>query len=235
MKRGEVAVVLPALDEEGSVGDVVRGFLAQGVRVIVVDNGSRDRTASRAAEAGAEVAEEPRRGYGRACLNGISYLAIAPDPPEIVVFADCDGSLDPRDLPRLLTPIQEGVGDLVVGRRVPVGPLALPAHQRAGNRSVVLLLHALYGLRLHDVSSFRALRFSLVPSLALSETTYGLPVEMLVRAALCGARVREVDVTCRPRQSGRSKVSGHAGATIRAFLRMVRVGVALRLSASEGG
>lgn len=207
-----VAVILPALDEEAAVESVVRGFRAQADRVVVVDNGSVDRTAEVAQRSGAEVVVEPRRGYGRACLAGIDHLRAS--PPDVVAFADCDATLDPADLPRLVAALSDA--DLALGRRARVEKGALPPHQKLGNDIACVGLRA-FGLRVRDVPPFRALRWSAIERLALREPTYGFPVETLAMAARRGLRVREIDVAYR-RRIGRSKVTGTFAGSARAAL-----------------
>ncbi|MCI4352985.1 MAG: glycosyltransferase family 2 protein [Thermoplasmata archaeon] len=226
MTRPSVAVLLPALDEEGAVAEVVEGFRAQQTRVVVIDNGSRDRTAARARSAGAEVVIEPRRGYGRACLAGISYLAVGA-PPQIVVFADCDGTVDPRDLPRLLRPMMERQAELVLGIRTGAG--ALPEHQRLGNRVLLRVVSRLFGTRLCDVPPFRAVGWTTLRTMDLHEATYGLPLETLLRALLMHARVVEVPVRQYSRRTGRSKVGGTVSGTARAAVRMLLLSLRLRV------
>lgn len=223
-----VALILPALDEEAAVERVVLGFRAYASRVVVVDNGSADRTAEIAAKAGAEVVREPRRGYGRACLAGIAHLRAS--PPDVVAFADCDGTLDPADLPRLVAAL-EGA-DLVLGRRAHVQRGALPPHQRLGNRIACLGLRA-YGLRVRDVPPFRALKWSAVERLRLREPTYGLPVETLAMAARRGMRVNEVDAAYRQRV-GQSKVTGTFAGSAKAALVMGSLLVRLRFRRLAG-
>jgi glycosyltransferase involved in cell wall biosynthesis len=202
-----VTAIIPALDEEGAIGEAVarldRGLLHE---VIVVDNGSRDRTAERAAAAGARVVAEPRRGYGAACLAGVRAAAGA----EALVFLDGDGSDIPEDLSRVLAPLQQGEADLVLGSRA-LGwrePGSLAAHQLWGNRMVLLLLRALYGVRLTDFGPFRAIRVDALAGLHMSHPTYGWPIEMVVKAARRGLRIVEVPVGWRRREAGRSKVAG---------------------------
>lgn len=207
-----VAVVLPAWNEEEAVEGVVRGFREHADRVVVVDNGSDDRTAQAASGAGAEVVLEPRRGYGRACLAGVEHLRAS--PPDVVAFADCDATLDPADLPRLVRALAEA--DLALGRRARLERGALPAHQRLGNDIACLGLRA-YGLRVRDVPPFRALRWSAIVRLALREPTYGLPLETLAIAARLGLRVEEVDTSYR-RRVGESKVTGTLAGSAKAAL-----------------
>jgi hypothetical protein len=202
-------VVIPALDEEGALPAVLAAIApGEAGRVVVVDNGSADRTALVAVRAGATVVREPRRGYGAACLRGLERLR--EDPPDIVVFLDADGSDDPRELPRLVAPIREGRADLVVGSRV-LGtrePGALTPVQRFGNALATTLLRALFGARFTDLGPFRAIGWGALERLAMRDRGYGWTVEMQARAARAGLRCLEVPVATRRRAAGRSKVSG---------------------------
>ena len=219
-------MILPALDERGSVEDVVRGFVAAGMRVVLVDNGSRDGTGAAARSAGAEVVREPVRGYGAACLAGIRHLRES--PPEFVVFADCDGTLDPAESGELLGPLRAGEADLVLGERGRVERGALPRHQRVGNRIVCLALRLFHRIRICDVSPYRAARWALISGLDLRERTYGLPVETIVLARRAGAKIAERKVSYRRRSAGVSKVAGSPFAAARAGLLMLLLCVRLR-------
>jgi len=214
-----VTAIIPALDEEGAIGaTVVRLDRTLVHEVIVVDNGSRDRTAERAAAAGARVVFEPRRGYGRACLAGAQAARNA----AILVFLDGDGSDAPEDLARILTPVQRDEADLVLGSRL-LGsrePGSLSAHQLWGNRVVLALLRVLYGLRLTDFGSFRAVRAERLAQLGMSHPTYGWPIEMVVKAAQRGLRIVEVPVNYR-RRIGRSKVTGTVGGSLLAGYHLI--------------
>lgn len=221
-----IAVILPALNEAGAVEAVVAGFREQGARVIVVDNGSTDETAERALAAGATLVREPRRGYGSACTAGIR--ALAADPPTIVVFADCDGTLDPQDLPRVVAPLEAASADLVLGQREFVDAGALPLHQRAGNLVIAWGLRLLHGVQVRDVPPLRAMRYTWAVGLSLREPTYGLPVETIVLTHRRGGRIAEVPARYRRRAAGRSKVAGswvgaaRASATIMGLLFRLR-------------
>jgi glycosyltransferase involved in cell wall biosynthesis len=201
-----VTVIIPALDEEGAIGATVARLDRAWVHeVIVVDNGSRDRTAERATAAGARVIAEPRRGYGSACLAGVR----AAGPTDVLVFLDGDGSDVPEDLPRVLRPISEGEADLVLGSRT-LGerePGSMSSHQLWGNRVVLGLLRLLTGVHLTDFGPFRAVRSEAMTRLDMRHPTYGWPVEMVVKAVRRGLRIAEVPVRTR-RRIGRSKVAG---------------------------
>jgi glycosyltransferase involved in cell wall biosynthesis len=200
-----VTVVIPALNEEAAIGGVVREVPRDLVdEIIVVDNGSTDRTAEIAAAAGARVVREPIRGYGAACRAG----ALAAGNTGILVFLDGDRNEDPAELPRVLGPVLAGEADLVLGSRVGGAARgALTLQQRVGNRVVTALVRVLYGLRLTDIGPFRAIPARALCELGMEHKTYGWPVEMVVKAARRGYRIVEVPVSCRQRL-GRSKVAG---------------------------
>ncbi len=201
-------VLIPALDEEGSVGRVVAEFAARGVsEIVVVDNGSRDGTARAARAAGATVLSEPRRGYGRACLAGLAHLRRR--PPDVVVFVDADQSDDPADLEALLRPIEEGRAEFVVGSRAlgRADPGSMTIPQRFGNRLATGLIRRLTGHAFTDLGPFRAIRWDALERLEMADTNYGWTVEMQVKAARRGVRWLEVPVRYRKR-IGRSKISG---------------------------
>jgi len=199
-------MIIPALDEEAAIGGVVRAVSRELVHeVIVVDNGSRDGTAAVAQAAGATVIQEPRRGYGSACLAGARTARQA----DILVFLDGDGSDDPAELSRVLQPILHGQADLVLGSRT-LGQddhSGLTPQQRVGNFVVTSLVRLLYGLALTDIGPFRAITAPAFGTLDMGHKTYGWPVEMVVKAAKKGYRIVEVPVSCHKR-IGRSKVAG---------------------------
>lgn len=215
-----VDAVIPALDEEQSLPLVLRDLPPAGAgfrvrNVVVVDNGSRDRTAELAEQGGALVVREPRRGYGAACLAGIE--ACAADPPEILVFLDADWSDHPEDLPDVLAPILSGGSDFVVGSRLAgrAEPGALPPHVRFGNNLASLLMRWTCGVRYTDLGPFRAIRWSSLMALGMQDRNFGWTVEMQVKAAIQRLRVVEVPVRYR-RRVGVSKISGTVSGTVRA-------------------
>ncbi|MHA4779057.1 glycosyltransferase family 2 protein [Streptomyces sp. MSC1_001] len=211
-----VDVVLPCLDEAGALPWVLTR-IPSGWRAIVVDNGSTDGSADVAAGLGATVVHEPRRGFGAACHAGL----LAADA-DIVCFCDCDASLDPGLLPGLVRSVAEGSADLVLGRRRPTERGAWPPHARAGNLALSWLLRRRTRLRLSDLGPMRAARREPLLGLGLSDRRSGYPLQMVVRAADAGWRVREVDVPYLPR-TGRSKVTGTWRGTWQAVHDMRRV------------
>ncbi len=206
------AVIIPALDEEAAIGRVLDA-VPQGMACVVVDNGSMDRTAEVAQAHGALVVREPRRGYGSACLAGVA--ALRADPPDVVVFMDGDCSFDPGEIKLLLQGIEDGF-DLVLGSR---GSGTMPFHAALANRLFALLLRY-YGLRLTDVGPFRAVRYETLSSLGMADQGYGFPIEMVIKAAKSGARIKEVPVSYRQRV-GRSKVTGNPAEALKALLRIL--------------
>jgi len=227
-----VSVVIPALNEEETIGNVVRAVLAESVdEAIVVDNASRDETAARARSAGARVVAAPRRGYGRACRAGVA--AVAPGCA-IVAFLDGDGSDCPEMLARLIEPIALGQADFVIGSRIRGRrePGSMTAQQIVAGRLAGWLLSALYGVHCTDMGPFRAIRRVALNQLDMRETTYGWNLEMQMRAARAGLRILEIPVDHRLRRGGRSKVSGTVAGTLRAASRLLltflRLAIALR-------
>ena len=209
-----VDVIIPALDEERALPRVLAEIPRPPVRrVVVADNGSRDRTAQVAREGGAEVVHEPARGYGRACLRAIAHLA--GDPPDVVVFLDGDHSDRPAELPSLLTPIIEGRADLVIGSRTRgvAERGSLTPQQRVGNAIACLALRRLYGARYSDLGPFRAIRWETLVALGMRDLDYGWTIEMQVKAARLGVPHAEVPVSYR-RRIGVSKVSGTVRGTL---------------------
>jgi glycosyltransferase involved in cell wall biosynthesis len=207
-----VSVIIPTHNEAQSIALVLADLPPDlTTEVIVVDSNSNDGTSEIAAKMGARLVQEPRRGYGRACLTG---LAMA-NSPDVVVFLDGDYSDRPSELPILLAPIIEGRADITLGSRLhgrhSVG--ALPWHQAFGNRLAASLIRLLYGLKINDLGPFRAGRAEVLRALALEEITYGWAVEMILKGALAGYRVVEVPVSYHPR-IGKSKISGTLKGTV---------------------
>lgn len=201
-----VAVIIPALNEEASVAAVIAAIPRElGAEIIVVDNGSTDRTAEVAAAAGARVVTEPQRGYGAACLRGLAAVGNI----EVVAFLDADFSDDPRLLPELVRPILEGEADLVIGSRM-LGerePGALPPHSRFGNWVAGQILTHLYGQPTTDLGPFRAISRMALGRLHMCDRGFGWTMEMQAKAARLRLRVRELPVPYR-RRVGKSKITG---------------------------
>ncbi|CAN5283887.1 glycosyltransferase family 2 protein [soil metagenome] len=225
-----VAIVIPCLNEEDPIGDVVREVLAQPDidEVLVVDNGSTDRTAERAAAAGARVIAQPERGYGRACAAGLAAVRPGTD---VVCFLDGDGSDVPAFIAAVVAPIIEGRADFVMGSRLRGRrePGSLTPQQVLAGRIAGLLLRMTYSVHFTDMSPLRAMRVERLRALGMSEQTYGWNLEMQMRAAAAGLRCVEIPVDHRCRRGGESKVSGNLAAGLQAgwkisttFMRLAR-------------
>lgn len=217
----KVDVLIPALNEERAIGKVVAALVRQQVRrILVVDNGSHDRTAEVAEYAGARVVREIERGYGAACLRGLRELSY--DPPDVVVFIDGDYSDHPEDLPTLLAPIARGEADLVVASRT-LGERergSLTPQQRVGNAVACALINQLYGTTYTDLGPFRAIRWQALRTLAMRDRNYGWTIEMQIRAAQESLRSLEVPTRYR-RRIGESKVSGTVRGTLGASYKIL--------------
>jgi glycosyltransferase involved in cell wall biosynthesis len=207
-----VSVIIPTHNEALAIGKVIADLPSNLIsEVIVVDSNSTDGTPDLARSMGAQVIQEPRRGYGRACLTGLANT----ENPDVVVFLDGDYSDRPSELPILLAPIIEGRADITLGSRLSVKGRhdALPWHQSFGNRLAARLIRLLYGVKVSDLGPFRAGRADVLRDLALEETTYGWAVEMILKGAIAGCRIVEVSVSYYPR-IGRSKIGGTLKGTI---------------------
>ncbi|MCP5100181.1 MAG: glycosyltransferase family 2 protein [Chloroflexi bacterium] len=205
----KTAVIIPALNESGSITAIITAVLAQPVDwVIVVDNGSTDDTAALAEATGAAVVSEPRRGYGYACAAGTAVaLTLGAD---ILAYIDADFSSLPDELPQLLTPIHKNKADLLLGSRA-LGNIAAGAmlpHQRFGNWLSAKLMSWLYNITVTDLGPYRAIRADLMQTLDMQEMTFGWPTEMMVKVARGNGRILEIPVSWHVRHSGQSKVSG---------------------------
>jgi glycosyltransferase involved in cell wall biosynthesis len=212
-----VDVVIPAFNEEASIGLVLRDLARVAPRrVVVVDNACTDATAEIARAAGAEVVVEPRRGYGSACLAGVAHLR-ATGPPDVLAFVDADYSDHPDELTAVVAPILAGEAELVIGSRV-LGdrePGALLPQARFGNWLATRMIRILHGARFTDLGPFRAIEWAAYERLGMRDRDFGWTVEMQVRAARFGLRSVEVPVRYR-RRLGVSKITGTVSGTLRA-------------------
>ena len=210
-----VVVVMPALNEEKAIGQVIADIPDGIDEVIVVDNGSTDGTVERAQAAGATVVTEQVRGYGNACLSGLRRATAVGDA--IIVFLDADRSDFPHEMATLIEPIREGRADFVLGDR---GASGRPWHARFGTDLCVYLINQLWGTAYLDLGPFRAIRRSAVDQLRMKDRTWGWTIEMQIKAAEAGLVICEVPVCQRPRV-GQSKISGTVTGTVKAGSRML--------------
>ncbi len=205
-KKKKIAVIIPVLNEEDSIPLVLHDISDYIDRVIVIDNGSTDKSASIAKNNGAEVYRENNRGYGWACLKGISQLK----DEDIVVFLDGDYSDYPEKIPDLLDPIINEEYDFVVSNRFTTslqkGAMSRP--QVFGNKLSVFLIRLFWGYRYKDLGPLRAIKKNVLNILAMEDKNYGWTIEMQIKAIMKKLKIHQVDVPYRKRQLGKSKVSG---------------------------
>jgi glycosyltransferase involved in cell wall biosynthesis len=211
-----IDVVLPCLNEAGALPWLLTRMPAW-YRPIVADNGSTDGSAEVAAAHGATVVVVPQRGFGAACHAGL--LAATSD---VVAIMDADGSFDPADLDTVARPVATRVADMMLGRRVPTAQGAWPAHARLGNMVLAAELRRRARVPLHDLGPMRAARRQALLDLELRDRRFGYPLEMVMRAAAAGWRIYEAPVRYYPR-TGKSKVTGTVGGTVKAVRDMRRV------------
>jgi glycosyltransferase involved in cell wall biosynthesis len=216
-----VSVIIAALNEEAAIGKVIEAVPKDlAGEIVVVDNGSKDRTAEIAAAAGARVVHEPVPGYGRAFRAGLRSIS---PRCEIVVFLDGDGSDCPEMMDRLVTPIVEGKAEFVIGSRTRGNREAgsMNFHQVFAGYMIGFILRVLYGVRSTDMGPFRAIRRETLEKLGLREETYGWPLEMQMRAARARVRTLEVPVDYRRRAGGHSKIAGTVRGSVLAATRIL--------------
>ena len=203
-----IDVILPVLNEREALPGVL-GAMPAGYRAIVADNGSDDGSGELAAELGATVVCEEQRGFGAACFAGL--VAAEAD---VVCFMDCDGSLDPGDLPLVADPVSAGAADLVMGARV-LERGAMPPHAQVANRVLAFELRRRTRRPLTDLGPMRAARRRALLGLGIEDRRFGWPLEMVLRAAAAGWRIEETPVPYRAR-AGKSKITGTVKGTVRA-------------------
>jgi glycosyltransferase involved in cell wall biosynthesis len=216
-----IALILPARNEALSLPSVLNAVPPEIDSVLVVDNGSIDNTASVARAFGATVVSEPAPGYGMACLAGIANLKI--HPPNIVAFADADGSDNLTKLYELITPIAQGEADFVIEKRIPVEPQALSHQQRFGNWLAASLIRLFWGYSFSDLGPMRAIRWNSLSALNMSDQNFGWTVEMQIRALKSGLRIQEYPLPYRKRTAGRSKVSRTLRGSVKAGVKILWV------------
>ena len=221
--RQTIVVIIPVLNEEESIG-LVLSHIPEGLAraVIVVDNGSTDRTGAVAEEGGAVVVREPRRGYGAACLRGMAEGSRF--DPDVIVFLDGDYSDFPEEMADLVRPIVEDDYDMVIGSRM-LGrraPGAMPVQSLIGNILVPRIVQWLYGHRYTDLGPFRAIRYDRLLELGMVDLNFGWTVEMQIKAAQKGFRTLDVPVRYRKRV-GVSKITGTLSGAVRAGVKILWV------------
>lgn len=218
--KNKILVIIPAYNEEESIGEVINDIPKELVsEIVVVNNNSTDKTTTNAESAGATVVNEMQMGYGYACLKGIKYAENLRENerPDILVFLDGDYSDYPEDIRGLVKPIIEDDIDMVIGSRT-LGNAekgALLPQQVFGNWLAITLIKLLYGMKFTDLGPFRAIKFNKLLELNMVDKTYGWTVEMQVKAAKQKFRCIEVPVNYRKR-IGVSKITGTVSGSIKA-------------------
>ena len=221
LQRQQIALLIPARNEAAALPHVLSTIPDSIDRLIVIDNGSSDTTARIARQLGAEVVHEPRPGYGRACLKGLARLSQT--PPDIVAFADADGSDDLSDFDRFIAPLCAGRIDIALARRMPCTAKALSPQQRFGNWLATVLIRMVWGWRYRDLGPMRAIRWDALAGLQMQDPNYGWTVEMQIRAVRQRLRIMEVAMPYHPRAAGRSQVSGTLQGAVRAGAKILWV------------
>lgn len=214
-----IALLLPARNEAAALPGVLKMVPQQVDRVLVLDNASTDSTAQVAKEHGAEVVIENKPGYGRACLRGLKFLET--NPPDVVAFADADGSDDLSFLPEMLKPLVRGDSDLALACRIPDSHDAMSAQQRLGNWLATQLIRLFWRHVYNDLGPMRAIAWKALSDLHMKDPNYGWTVEMQIRALKKRLRVREYPVLYYKRAAGRSKVSGSLVGSLRAGIKIL--------------
>jgi glycosyltransferase involved in cell wall biosynthesis len=212
----DIDVILPCLNEAGALPWLLTR-MPDGYRPIVADNGSTDGSGQIAAELGATVIAVPQRGFGAACHAGLEAAKT-----DIVCVMDADGSFDPQDLPIVTGPVIDGAADLMMGRRRAESFKAWPPHARLANAVLAVQLRRRSHVPLHDLGPMRAFRREDMLALGLEDRRFGYPLEMVLRASQSGWRIAEAPVPYHPR-TGKSKVTGTVGGTVKAVKDMRRV------------
>ncbi len=218
----QVDVIIPAFNEQNSIGSVINDIPKDLVRdIIVVDNNSNDETSINAKNAGATVLKEQRQGYGFACLKGIEYAKNKEIQPDVIVFLDADYSDFPQEMNLLLNKIWKGA-DMVIGNRVKSKREkgSMMPQQVFGNWLACNLMKIMYGYKYEDLGPFRAIKFDKLQEIGMKDTTYGWTVEMQVKALKLKMNIKQVDLSYRKR-IGQSKVSGTVKGSILAGYKII--------------
>jgi len=217
-----IKVIIPAYNEEESIGNVIRDIPSIVDEIIVVNNNSTDATSQNALEAGATVLSEPKSGYGNACLKGIDYIKHQKTETAIVVFLDGDYSDYPEELHKIIAPIIEDNIDFVIGSRVEKfrEKGAMQPQQIFGNWLATTLMRIFLKSRFTDLGPFRAIKYSTLLSLKMEDQTYGWTVEMQLKILKQNFTYTEIPVKYRNR-IGVSKVSGTIKGSIFAGIKIL--------------
>lgn len=217
-----IKVIIPAFNEEQSIGKVIQEIPKIVSEIIVVNNNSTDATAKVAADYGAIVFTEVRKGYGYACLKGMNYISQQEIKPDIVVFLDGDYSDFPEELTKIIQPILDGTADFVVGARVPLlrSEGSMTPQQIFGNKLATVLMNLFFGSKFTDLGPFRAIKYDTLLALEMEDKTYGWTVEMQLKVLKKKIPYAEIPVRYKNR-IGVSKVSGTIEGTVMAGIKII--------------
>jgi len=213
-KNHSIALILPARNEASALPIVIKDIPIEIDRIIVVDNGSTDKTSEVARNLRAETVKETKAGYGRACLRGLATLSA--NPPDIVAFADADGSDDIARLGELINPVACGLVELALEKRVPSEAGVVSIQQRFGNWLATSLMRLFWKRTFTDLGPMRAIRWADLRTLNMRDQDFGWTIEMQIKALKCGFRIKEYPLPYRKRAAGRSKVSRTLGGSLKA-------------------
>jgi glycosyltransferase involved in cell wall biosynthesis len=230
MERNRICAIIPVLNEAGAIGPTLRRLPGIIDNAIVVDGGSRDGTVEEARAAGATVLIEQRRGYGRACMTGLEHAESL--GAELALFMDGDGADAVEHASALIDPVLNGAADFVLADRSAGArdPGSMGMHQVFAGYAVGAAVGLISGVRYHDMCAFRAIRVADLRRLGMREMGYGWNLEMQIRAARAGLRIREVPLPYHCRIAGASKVAGSMRGTLRAGQRIIRTLVSVSLA-----
>ena len=218
----KINVIIPAYNEEGSIGKVIKDIPAIVDEIIVVNNNSTDNTAAVAQTAGATVLTETKAGYGYACLKGMEYVAYKIIKPDIIVFLDGDYSDYPEELEKLIAPIIQNDIDFVIGARIKKlrAPGSMTVQQIFGNWLATFLMKIIYSSKFTDLGPFRAIKYDKLLQLQMTDKTYGWTVEMQLKAMKQKMSYVEIPLRYRNR-IGLSKISGTLKGTVMAGIKII--------------
>ena len=220
MNETKISIIIPALNEENSIGKVINSLPKIYYQLIVVDNGSNDSTRKIAKKNGAIVLIEKKRGYGNACLKGIRFLKKT--PPDIVVFLDGDFSDYPQEIKKIIKPIEQKKVDFVIGSRIKSlrEKGSMTPQQIFGNKLACFLLKLIYGGKFTDLGPFRAIKWDTLMDLNMIDKTYGWTIEMQLKVLRKKISYTETPVRYR-RRIGNSKISGTLKGSLLAGIKII--------------
>ena len=220
MNETKISIIIPALNEENSIGQVINSLPKIYHQLIVVDNGSNDSTRKIAKKNGAIVLIEKNRGYGNACLKGIQFLKKT--PPDIVVFLDGDFSDFPQEIKKIIKPIEQKKVDFVIGSRIKSlrEKGSMTPQQIFGNKLACFLLKLIYGGKFTDLGPFRAIKWDTLMDLNMIDKTYGWTIEMQLKVLRKKISYAEAPVRYRKR-IGNSKISGTLKGSLLAGIKII--------------